>query len=98
MTHSHAMDEDVCEAVLRRGDFAYLGLIGSDTKSARIRARLAAKGIDAATLDRMVSPIGLPGLKGKEPAVIAASVAVDLLQRLECRRAAAATDGASIDV
>jgi xanthine dehydrogenase accessory factor len=100
MTHSHALDEDVCEAVLRRGDFAYLGLIGSGTKRARIRARLRAKGIGEDTLERMISPIGLPGLGGKEPAVIAASVAADLLVRLEQRRAGAASgaNGDRIDV
>jgi xanthine dehydrogenase accessory factor len=79
MTHSHPLDEAVCEAVLRRGDFAYLGLIGSETKRARFRKRLAEAGLAAALIDRMVCPIGLPQIAGKEPAIIAASVAADLL-------------------
>ena len=40
MTHSHPLDEAICDAVLRRGDFAYLGLIGSNTKRARFVKRL----------------------------------------------------------
>ncbi len=83
MTHSHPLDQDVCEAVLRRGDATYVGLIGSETKRARFRKRLSANGITADTLDTLVCPIGRPEIKGKEPATIAASVAADLLIRLE---------------
>jgi xanthine dehydrogenase accessory factor len=81
MTHSHATDQDICEAVLRRGDAAYLGLIGSKTKRGKFQARFRAKGLDDATIAQMTCPIGLAGLSGKEPAVIAASVAADLLVR-----------------
>ena len=45
MTHSHPLDEAICEAVLRREDFAYLGLIGSATKRARFVKRLGEAGI-----------------------------------------------------
>ena len=83
MTHSHARDQQIVEAVLRRGDFAYLGLIGSDTKAKLFRRRLTAAGIPAVALDRLVCPIGLPGIQGKDPAVIAASVAADLVLRTE---------------
>ncbi len=83
MTHSHPLDEAVCEAVLRRGDFAYLGLIGSDTKRARFVKRLGEAGISAGALKRLTCPIGLPGITSKEPAAIAASVAADLLLRRE---------------
>ena len=47
MTHSHPLDEAICEAVLRRDDFAYLGLIGSATKRARFVKRLGEAGIRA---------------------------------------------------
>jgi xanthine dehydrogenase accessory factor len=87
MTHSHPLDEEVCAAILARGDSAYLGLIGSATKRARFRTRLQRRGIPEAALDRLTCPIGLPEIKGKEPAVIAASVAADLLVRREARRA-----------
>lgn len=86
MTHSHPLDEMICAAVLRRGDFAYLGLIGSKTKRALFRKRLKAEGIAAPLLDRLTCPIGLPAIAGKEPAVIAASVAADLLVRRETVR------------
>ncbi|MGH6924469.1 MAG: xanthine dehydrogenase accessory protein XdhC [Propylenella sp.] len=83
MTHSHPLDEAVCEAVLRRDDFAYLGLIGSETKRARFVKRLRAAGVPSKKLERLTCPIGLPGIDSKEPAAIAASVAADLLIRRE---------------
>lgn len=83
MTHSHPLDEAVCDAVLRRDDFAYLGLIGSATKRARFVKRLGEAGIPPAPLERLVCPIGLPGIESKEPAAIAASFAADLLVRRE---------------
>jgi xanthine dehydrogenase accessory factor len=83
MAHSHPLDEAVCEAVLRRGDFAYLGLIGSATKRARFAKRLGEAGIAPEMLERLVCPIGLPGIESKEPAAIAASVTADLLLRRE---------------
>ena len=94
MTHSHPLDEAVCEAALRRGDFAYLGLIGSDTKRARFVKRLAEAGIPKRELERLTCPIGLPGIDSKEPAAIAASVAADLLRRRQAGFAAMARDGA----
>ncbi|MGI9414982.1 MAG: xanthine dehydrogenase accessory protein XdhC [Hyphomicrobiales bacterium] len=101
MTHSHGLDQDICEAVLCRGDAGYLGLIGAKTKKARFLSRLAAKGLDAPTLASIHCPIGVPGIEGKDPAVIAASVAADLLTRLEETRAASslrAKSGGSINV
>jgi len=76
MTHSHALDQRLAETILRRGDAGWFGMIGSDTKRAQFSSRLAAKGLDAA---RMVCPVGLPGIINKAPAVIAASVAAQLL-------------------
>jgi xanthine dehydrogenase accessory factor len=67
--------------VLRRDDFAYLGLIGSATKRARFARRLRDAGIGPSQLERLTCPIGLPGIRSKEPAAIAASVAADLLVR-----------------
>jgi xanthine dehydrogenase accessory factor len=80
MTHSHALDQDVCERILRRGDFAYLGLIGSATKRALFERRLGDRGIAREQLARLTCPIGIPGVRGKEPAVIAVAVAAQLLQ------------------
>jgi xanthine dehydrogenase accessory factor len=80
MTYSHALDLAICHALLRRGDFGHLGLIGSATKRARFQKRLTEAGIAAATLGRLTCPIGLPGLNGKEPGMIAVAVAAQLAQ------------------
>ncbi len=80
LTHSHALDLALAEAILKRGDFAWFGLIGSATKRARFRSRLMHQGLPEALLDRMTCPIGLPGITGKEPGVIAASVVAQMLQ------------------
>ena len=88
MTHSHARDRQIVEAVLRRGDFAYLGLIGSATKRARFAARLRAAGIGEAALARLVCPIGAEGIPGKEPGVIALAAAAEIMRH---HRATAAT-------
>jgi xanthine dehydrogenase accessory factor len=83
MTHSHPLDEAICEAILRRDDFAYLGLIGSATKRARFVKRLGEAGISSGQLKQLVCPIGIPSITSKEPAAIAAGVAADLLVRRE---------------
>ena len=79
LTHSHDLDMDISRAILQRGDFGFFGLIGSQTKRARFEHRLAERGVDAATLARMVCPIGLPGIPGKEPSLIAVAVVAQLL-------------------
>jgi xanthine dehydrogenase accessory factor len=80
LTHSHDLDLRITEAILRRGDFGFLGLIGSLTKRARFLHRFEERGLAPEVLARLTCPIGLPGISGKEPAVIAASVAAQLLQ------------------
>ncbi|MBH5338383.1 xanthine dehydrogenase accessory protein XdhC [Streptomyces pactum] len=81
MTHDHAEDAAVCDAALRTPGLGSIGLIGSAAKWARFRKRLATEGgHDEAAIDRIKTPIGLPGITGKEPATIAVSVAADLLR------------------
>ena len=87
MTHDHAEDFALCDAALRCTHLATIGLIGSAAKWARFRAGLAVEGHDAAALDRIRCPIGLPGLPGKDPASIAVSVAAELLQLFAADRA-----------
>jgi xanthine dehydrogenase accessory factor len=77
MTHDHQLDFEIICAALQRPDLPVVGLIGSDTKRARFLSRLARLGIAA---ERLVCPIGLPGIDGKEPAVVAVSVAAQILQ------------------
>lgn len=75
ITHSHGLDFAVCEAVLRRGDFAYLGLIGSATKRSRFERGFRELGLDPG---RLTCPIG-GALKDKRPAVIAALAAAEVI-------------------
>jgi xanthine dehydrogenase accessory factor len=79
-THSHALDMAIAQAVLRRGDFAWFGLIGSKTKRAKFEHRLVERGFAQEQLDRIVCPIGLPGIVGKEPEVIALAVVAQMMQ------------------
>lgn len=79
LTHEHALDLRISEAILRRGDFAFFGLIGSKTKRASFVRRFEERGIAAETIARMSCPIGLPGIAGREPEVIAAAVVAQLL-------------------
>ena len=65
-----------------RDDLPYIGLIGSKTKWATFRHRLEARGFTAEEMDRVTCPIGVPGITGKEPEVIAVAVAAQLLQSL----------------
>ena len=90
MTHSHELDQNLCEALLRRGDFAWLGLIGSATKQRRFMQRLKQKGLTQAQLARLTCPIGIPGIQSKQPGAIAVSVAAQLLQLREARQTTAA--------
>jgi len=85
MTHSHALDQRLSEAILSRPGVGWFGLIGSHTKRKQFEHRLRARGIDPARIDAMACPVGVPGITGKQPAVIAASVAAQLLQVWEAQ-------------
>jgi xanthine dehydrogenase accessory factor len=79
LTHSHQLDLEICDRVLRRGDFAFLGLIGSATKKARFLSALKGRGHGPAALERLVCPIGLAAVPGKQPMAIAVAAAAQLL-------------------
>lgn len=76
MTHDHALDLALCSALLQRPDVGHIGLIGSQTKRTRFFKQLRLQGLDPGAI---VCPIGLMGISGKEPEVIAASLAAELL-------------------
>jgi xanthine dehydrogenase accessory factor len=82
MSHSHPLDFDLCHALLERNDFAWLGLIGSDSKAARFRSRLARTGLGPEVVEKLVCPIGVEGITSKWPAAIAVAVAAQLMQRI----------------
>jgi xanthine dehydrogenase accessory factor len=87
LTHSHETDLAICHALLGH-EFAGAGLIGSATKWARFRARLAALGHAPARISAIACPIGDPAL-GKHPQAIAVGVTATLLRP----KAMAATRG-----
>jgi xanthine dehydrogenase accessory factor len=80
MTHDHALDYGLCRAILERGDLAWLGLIGSKSKGARFRSRLARDGLTPEAIRRLICPIGVEGVESKWPAAIAVGVAAQLLR------------------
>ena len=75
LTHDHGLDYRLTAAALR-SRARFVGLIGSATKRARFLARLRGEGVDAS---RLTCPIGMPGITGKEPDVIAIAVLAQLL-------------------
>ncbi|AWR86757.1 xanthine dehydrogenase accessory protein XdhC [Meiothermus taiwanensis] len=79
MTHDHAEDLFVLEMALRRADLGYIGLIGSAGKWARFRQKLMAQGFSEQDLQRVTTPIGLPGIQSKAPEAIAIATAAQLL-------------------
>ncbi|WP_237771218.1 xanthine dehydrogenase accessory protein XdhC [Kribbella sp. ALI-6-A] len=89
MTHDHAEDAALCDAALRSGHLATIGLIGSSAKWARFQRKLAEDGNSPEAIARITTPIGLPDLSGKEPATIAVSVAARLLQMFIAERTTA---------
>jgi xanthine dehydrogenase accessory factor len=80
MTHSHALDLDICDQVLRRRDAAYCGLIGSLPKRRRFERLLRKQGVSDEMLAELTCPIGVSGIPGKRPQEIAVAVAAQLLQ------------------
>ena len=83
--------------MLRRERIGWFGLIGSATKRVQFERRLRQRGIPAPRLADMVCPIGIPGIAGKEPAVIAIAVAAQLLQVWQAMQAAQAAQAAQAD-
>ncbi len=79
MTHSHSLDFDITAAALQRETFEYVGLIGSDTKRSRFVHLARQMGVTNSQISRLVCPIGILEIRGKEPATIAAGLAAQLL-------------------
>ena len=82
LTHSHALDYRLVDAALRRGDAAYVGMIGSATKRARFASSFRAGGGGEPALARLACPIGGGDVRDKRPEVIAAMTAADILRAL----------------
>lgn len=82
LTHSHDLDYELVRAALDRNDFAFLGLIGSASKAAKFRARLARDGYAPDQVGRLTCPVGAT-VASKWPAAIAVSIAAQLLQDID---------------
>ena len=80
MTHSHPLDQVICERILSKDDFRYCGLIGSKSKRKKFEKRFLAHGIPATVIEKLTCPIGIDGISGKHPAEIAIAVAAQLMQ------------------
>ncbi|NNF40714.1 MAG: xanthine dehydrogenase accessory protein XdhC [Woeseiaceae bacterium] len=80
MTHSHAIDFEICDHILRRNDARYCGLIGSLSKRRRFEKRFRQQGMCQAMVDTLVCPIGVDGISGKKPAEIAVAAAAEILK------------------
>jgi xanthine dehydrogenase accessory factor len=83
MTHSHPLDLAIVSRALADRDFPFVGLIGSATKRARFESRMRDAGLSDAARQRLVCPVGVEGIDGKEPAMIAVSMAAALLRARE---------------
>jgi xanthine dehydrogenase accessory factor len=80
LTHDHAEDFALCDAAIRSSHLGSIGLIGSAAKWRRFQQALRVEGHAEAEIARIQSPIGTPDLPGKDPAMIALSVATHLLR------------------
>ena len=93
MTHSHALDLAIVERIFERGDAGLVGLIGSHTKRITFERRLRGKGFADSAIESLVCPIGMPGVAGKAPGVVAIAVAAQLLAQagMQCAAMRAGT-------
>ena len=80
LTHSHQLDLSICDSILKKNDFTFIGLIGSKTKKIRFTKRLIEIGHDKNLIDKIECPIGIQSIEGKEPDVIAISIIARLLE------------------
>lgn len=87
LTHSHHLDFELCQAIIKRDDALWLGVIGSNTKSKKFQHRLAHRDFSPEQIQQMICPIGLPQVQGKLPMEVAVSVAgqlIELYQGMRC--------------
>lgn len=80
MTHRHDLDQKLCNHILKRNDFRYAGLIGSQTKRQQFEKRFRQRGITDEVIERLTCPIGIGQIRSKEPAAIAVAITAQLLQ------------------
>ena len=79
MSHSHKIDFEIVQAVLKMGNYRYLGLIGSESKKKRFESRLIKRGVPDDQISRLSCPMGIGQITGKSPIEVAVSVASELI-------------------
>ena len=79
LTHNHQLDFDLTQAILKRDDALWLGVIGSQTKAKRFQHRLAHRDFSQQSIDKMICPVGLDNVGGKLPMEVAVSIAGQLI-------------------
>ncbi|UYO01080.1 MAG: xanthine dehydrogenase accessory protein XdhC [Devosia sp.] len=89
VTHDHALDFLIADEALRRGDAAYVGMVGSKSKRAKFSNWFLGQGGTGEALDKLILPIGAQGLGDKRPAVIAALAAAEIMVHIGEREASA---------
>jgi xanthine dehydrogenase accessory factor len=94
MSHSHALDLAIADRALRNPRIAHVGLIGSATKRARFVKRLREAQVEPMRIEGLICPIGVAGIRSKEPAMIAAATAAQLILLDESLRAALPAEAA----
>jgi xanthine dehydrogenase accessory factor len=82
LTHDHREDIGILETALHRPDLAYVGLIGSSSKWSRFQVQLRTRGFSDTDFARVTTPIGVAGVRGKHPEVIAVATAAQILERV----------------
>ena len=90
LTHNHQLDFELCQAIIKRDDSRWLGVIGSSTKSKKFQHRLAHRGFSSEQIKQMTCPIGLPQVQGKLPMEVAVSVAGELIELYQSMQSAPA--------
>lgn len=82
MTHNHQLDFDIVEAALSKQALPFIGMIGSETKARRFKTRLQNKDWAPSDIQRLVSPVGMLEIPGKQPIEVAVSMAAQIIQKL----------------
>ncbi len=80
LTHNHQLDFELTEAILKRNDSLWLGVIGSDTKAKRFKHRLIHREYCEADIEKMICPVGMSNISGKLPMEVAVSISGQIIQ------------------
>ncbi len=80
MTMGHSTDGPILERLLKRGGFPYIGVIGSDGKSHKLKEAMRKVGVLEELVESFYCPIGLK-IGNHSPTEIALSIAAGLIEK-----------------